>query len=95
MKFAIKKLNPQINLLLNFFNSEIFLPWQSYLEYKLLGVGAPITDWSRYIKVFVKHIQIFGIDKYDVEIELTLNLGVCMKLLPYVNIRNMNDNLVR
>jgi len=34
-----KTLIPQINLP---FNSEIFLPWQSYkLEYKLLGVGIP------------------------------------------------------
>jgi len=32
------KLNPQINLP---FNSEIFLPWQSYLEYKLHGVCIP------------------------------------------------------
>jgi len=42
-KFGIrilhKKLNSQINLPFIFFNSEIFLPWQSYMEYKLLGVG--------------------------------------------------------
>ena len=36
LKFATKKFNPQINLL---FNLEIFLPWQSYLEYKLSRVG--------------------------------------------------------
>jgi len=33
-----KKLNLQINLPINF-NSEIFLPWHSYLEFKLLAVG--------------------------------------------------------
>ena len=42
LKFPTKKINPQINLPFNIL--EIFLPWQSYLEYKLLGVGIP----SRY-----------------------------------------------
>ena len=28
-------------LIHKFFNSEIFLPWQSYFDYKLLGVGIP------------------------------------------------------
>ena len=39
-----KQLNPQINL--PFFYLEIFLPWQSYLECKLVGLVIP----SRYIK---------------------------------------------
>ena len=43
LKFPTK-INPQINLPFIFFNSEIFLPWQSYLNYQLLGVGIP----SRY-----------------------------------------------
>ena len=38
LKFSTKKLNPQINLP---FNSEIFLQWQSYSEYRLLGLGIP------------------------------------------------------
>jgi len=62
LKFATKIFNPQINLP---FNSEIILPWQSYLEYKLLWVGIPnryfeyifwVPTWIsdiawRYIKV--------------------------------------------
>ena len=35
LKFTTKKWNWQINLS---FNSEIFLPWQTYLEYKLFAV---------------------------------------------------------
>jgi len=52
------KLNPQINLP---FNLEIFLPWQSYLEYKLLGVGIP----SRYL-LMVKSSR----EKNAIEMEL-------------------------
>jgi len=49
LEIPTKILNPQIN----FFNSEIFLPRQSYLEYKLLGVGilstgrcSEMTKWN-------------------------------------------------
>ena len=38
-----------------FFHSEIFLPWQFYLEYKLLGVGIPCR-YSEYLLV-VKRIR--------------------------------------
>jgi len=44
LKFLTKTFNPPINLL---FNSKIFLSWQSYLEYKLLGVPTPISDWVK------------------------------------------------
>ena len=54
LKFPTKKLNPQINLPFNFFNSEIFLPWQSYLEYKLLRVGIP-SRYSEYL-LMVKRV---------------------------------------
>ena len=52
---------------LKFCNSEIFLLWQSYLEYKLLGVGIP----SRYSEYLRNGIDRFGIDKFDVEMELS------------------------
>jgi len=45
VKFPTKTFYPQIHLP---FNSEIFLPWQSYLEYKLLGVGVP-SRYSEYL----------------------------------------------
>jgi len=56
LKFATKKLNPQINWAFNFL-SEIFLPWQSYLEYKLLGVGIQ----SRYSKYLLQ--SVIGVGK--------------------------------
>ena len=49
------KLNPQINLPINLFNWEIFLPWHSYLEYKLLGVCIP-SRYSEYL-LMVKIIR--------------------------------------
>ena len=45
IEVCYKKLIPQINLP---FNSEIFLIWQSYLEYKLLSVGIP-SMYSEYL----------------------------------------------
>jgi len=51
LKFATRKLNPKINL--QFFNSEIFLPWQSHLEYKLFGVGIP-SRYSEYLLMVKK-----------------------------------------
>jgi len=35
--------NILIHKLIEFFNSEIFLPWESYLEYILLGVSTRST----------------------------------------------------
>jgi len=75
LKFATTKLNPQIQL-----NSKIFLlPRQSYLEYKLLGVGIP-SRYSEYL-LMVKKVGIKRVGKkwnwllelINLELELNWN----------------------
>jgi len=41
LKISTKNLIHKLIYHFIFFNSEIFLSWQSNLEYKLLGVGIP------------------------------------------------------
>ena len=70
LKFPTKYFNRQINL-------EIFLLWQSYLEYKLIGAGIPsrYSEYPLVVKIS-RHrvckngieIDTFGIDKFDVEL---------------------------
>ena len=72
LKFPTKKLNPHINLPFNILIPEIFLPWQSYLEYKLLGVGI-LSRYSEYllmVKVVGKQKELVkgGVDRFDLEL---------------------------
>ena len=58
LELNTKKLNRQINLPV-FFNSEIFLPWQYYFEYKLLKEGIK----SKYSQVPTRGKKMVGLKK--------------------------------
>jgi len=59
------------------FNSEIFLPWQSHLEYKQRGVGIPSRD-SKYLLQSVIGVgkSGMGIDKFGNGIDQMQLIGI-------------------